>query len=96
MTKTVMIPAGAYNDEGEYLPPGYYKLSCRKTASGSYVLQLSQGVSVIMNVPAFETSQDLEQEEINFCSAEILPDGRIRLVYGSIDLNLAGYIYYKQ
>ena len=31
-TMTVMIPAESCSDEGVYIPAGYYKLSCRKSA----------------------------------------------------------------
>lgn len=94
-THTVMIPMKAYNEDGKYIQPGYYKLSCRKIGENNYVLDLSQGNVCILSVPAIQTSQDLEQDTITFCNAEILDNGRIRLMYGSIDLNLVGYIYFK-
>ena len=47
------------------------------------------------SVEAKETKQDLEQDTITFCNAEIIDNGRIRLMFGSIDLNLVGYIYFK-
>lgn len=94
-TLTVMIPVQAYNDEGKYVSPGYYKLACHKVAENEYVLELSQGTRRIMSVPAKQTNQDLEQETITFCNAEIIDDSKIRLMYGSIDLNLVGYLYFK-
>ena len=93
-TLTVMIPVRAYNDEGKYIQPGYYKLSCRKIGQDNYLLDLSQGNNRVISVEAKQTKQDLEQDTIQFCNAKVLPNGRIRLMYGSIDLNLAGYIYY--
>ncbi len=94
-THTVMIPMQAYSDEGVWIAPGYYKLSCRKISKDEYVLDLSQGNKRILSVPAKQTQQDLEQDTISFCNAEIIDNGRIRLMYGSIDLNLVGYIYFK-
>ena len=94
-TLTVMIPMQAYSEDGKYIQPGYYKLSCRKIAENNYVLDLSQGNKCILSVPAIQTKQDLEQETITFCNAKIIENGRIRLMYGSIDLNLVGYIYFK-
>ena len=94
-THTVMIPMVAYSDEGKYIQPGYYKLSCRKIGQNNYVLDLSQGNKCVLSVAAVQTKQDLEQETITFCNAEIIDNGRIRLMYGSIDLNLVGYIYFK-
>jgi|GEM_PF-6943450 len=94
LTHTVMIPVKAYTRDGNFVQPGYYKLSCREIEKNSYVLDLAQGSQLILTVPAFQTEEDLEQNSIQFCSAEILPDGKIRLVYGNIDLNLAGYLYY--
>lgn len=93
-TLTVMIPMPAYSDDGIWIQPGYYKLSCRKIGNNDYVLDLSQGPKKVMSVPAKQTKQDLEQDTIAFCNAEIIDNGRIRLMYGSIDLNLVGYIYY--
>ena len=93
-THTVMIPMQAYSDDGIYIQPGYYKLSCRKIGEEHYVLDLSQGTKVVLTVAAKQTQQDLEQETITFCNAEIIDNGRIRLMFGSIDLNLVGYIYY--
>lgn len=94
-TLTVMIPMPAYSEDGKYIQPGYYKLSCRKIGKDNYVLDLSQGSVCVLTVPAMHTKQDLEQESITFCNAEIIENGRIRLMYGSIDLNLVGYIYFK-
>ena len=94
-TLTVMIPMQAYSEDGKYIQPGYYKLSCRKIGENNYVLDLSQGSNCILSIPAIQTKQDLEQETITFCNAEIIDNGRIRLMYGSIDLNLVGYIYFK-
>ncbi len=94
-TLTVMIPVKAFNEEGKCIQPGYYKLSCRRISKNNYVLDLSQGTKRILTVQAKQTQQDLEQETIQFCNAEIISGGRIRLMYGSIDLNLAGYLYYE-
>ena len=95
LTGTIMIPMRAYNDEGKYINPGYYKLSCRKITDNEYVLDLSQGNQLILSVKAMPTKQDLEQDTISFCNSEIIDNNRIRLMYGSIELNLVGYLYFK-
>lgn len=94
-TLTVMIPVRAYSEEGKYITPGYYKLSCHKVSQNEYELELSQGTQKILSVRAHQTEQDLEQDTISFCNAEIIDSERIRLMYGSIDLNLVGYLYIK-
>ena len=94
-TLTVMVPVHAYNAEGIQITPGYYKLSCHKIGENLYVLELSQGTKKILTVEAIPTTQDLEQETISFCNAEIIEGNRIRLMYGSLDLNLVGYLYFK-
>ncbi len=94
-THTVMIPVAAYSEDGIFIQPGYYKLSCRRVDKDEYVLDLSQGNRRVLSVSAKQTQQDLEQDTITFCNAQIIDNGRIRLVYGSIDLNLVGYIYFK-
>ena len=92
---TVMIPMPSYSEDGTIISPGFYKLSCRKISPDKYVLDLSQGTNIVVTVEANQTKQDLEQESITFCNAEILDKGRIRLMYGNLDLNLVGYIYYE-
>lgn len=92
---TVMIPVRAYSDDGVYIQPGYYRLSCRKMAKDLYVLDLSQGTTKVISVNAKQTKQDLEQETLSFGNAEIIDNNRIRLIYGTIDLNLVGYLYFK-
>ena len=94
-TLTVTIPVMAFDETGKTIPPGYYKLSCRKLSENLYVLDLSQGTQRILTIEANQTQQDLEQETIQFCKAEIIENNRIRLMYGSIDLNLVGYLYFK-
>ena len=94
-THTVMIPMQAFSEDGISIQPGYYKLSCRRIGENIYVLDLSQGTKVVLTVSAQQTQQDLEQDTITFCDAEIIDNGRIRLMFGSIDLNLVGYIYFK-
>lgn len=93
-TLTVMIPVSAYSSDGKAISPGYYKLSCRKIDNNDYVLDLSQGNTIFLTVKAEHTTQDLEQETISFCNSEIISNNRIRLMYGSIDLNLVAYLYF--
>lgn len=94
-SQTVMIPSRVYNEEGSSIAPGYYKLSCRKLSKDEYVLDLTQGSQTLLSVKAYQTTQDLEQTSIDFSNAEIVDENRLRLVYGSIDLNLVGYLYFK-
>lgn len=95
-TLTVLIPVEAYDEKGKKIAPGYYKLACRKIYKDTYVLELSQGTQKILEVKALQTEQDLEQDTIQFCNAEIIDDHRVRLMYGSLDLNLVGYLYFKE
>ena len=94
-TLTVMIPVWACDETGKPIPPGYYKLSCHKQGNNTYILELSQGTTKIVSVEAHQTELDLEQDTISFCDAKIIDDKRIRLMYGTIDLNLVGYLYIK-
>ncbi len=91
---TIMIPLNVYSETGTMIPAGYYKLSCRKEADNKYSLELSQGTKLIISIPAVQTKQDLEQNSINFCNAEIIENNRLRLMYGNIDLNLVAYLYF--
>lgn len=94
-TLTVTIPVEAFDNTGKRIAPGYYKLSCRKLSKNLYVLDLSQGTRRVLTIEAQQTQQDLEQDTIQFCNAEIIDNNRIRLMYGSIDLNLVGYLYFN-
>lgn len=94
-TLTVLIPVEAFDENGKKITPGYYKLACRKIYKDTYVLELSQGTKKILEVKAHQTEQDLEQDTIQFCNAEIIDNKRVRLMYGSLDLNLVGYLYFK-
>ena len=58
-------------------------------------MELSQGTTKILTVEAHQTKLDLEQDTISFCDAKVIDDKRIRLMYGTIDLNLVGYLYIK-
>ena len=91
----VMIPVRAYNEDGAYVQPGYYKLTCRQLYKNNYVIDLSQGTTLVMSVPAFQTQQDLEQETLSFGKADIIDNNRVRIIYGNMDLNLVGYLYIK-
>lgn len=95
-TLTVMIPVLSYTEYGDIIMPGYYKLSCKKTRSNGYVLQLTQDTNTVYTINAIQTKEDLEQETINFCNAELEDDNKtIKLVYGNLGLNLVGYIFIK-
>lgn len=93
--QTVMIPSFVYSEDGQRIAPGYYKLSCRKLSKNEYVLDLAQGTKTLITVKAYQTQQDLNQDSIDFSNVEIIDGNRLRLVYGSIDLNLVGYLYFK-
>lgn len=95
-TLTVMIPVAAYTEFGQLIQPGYYKLSCKRMSDNRYVLQLTQDSDTVYTVLAENTPEDLNQETINFCNAELSKDEKsIRLIYGNLGLNLIGYIYIK-
>lgn len=95
-TLTVMIPVSAYTDYGQLVTPGFYKLSCKKLSNNEYVLQLTQDSTTVYTVKAKNTPEDLNQETINFCNAELNEDEKtIKLIYGNLGLNLVGYIYIK-
>lgn len=91
----VMIPVRAYDADGQYIQPGYYKLTCRQLYKNNYVIDLSQGTTLVMSIPAYQTQQDLEQETLSFGKADIIDNNRVRIIYGNIDLNLVGYLYIK-
>lgn len=69
-----------------YVPVGHYQVE-GKNEDGRIVLSLYQAHNLVARIPATETNEDYEQEEILFANWMSEDDNRIKIIYGSLDFN---------
>jgi len=69
-----------------YIPVGHYQVE-GKNEDGRIVLSLYQAHNLVAKIPATETNEDYEQEEILFANWVSEDDNRIKIIYGSLDFN---------
>lgn len=69
-----------------YVPVGHYQVE-GKNENGRIVLSLYQAHNLVAKIPATETNEDYEQEEILFANWMSEDDNRIKIIYGSLDFN---------
>lgn len=75
------------------LEPGHYKVLGRKI-NDEIVLLFCQGRSIIAKVPAYEVDDDFNESSLNFIKTEFVNDNKLRIMFGSLEFNALGYIYY--
>ena len=69
-----------------YIPVGHYQVE-GKNEDGKIILNLYQAHNLIAKIPATETTEDYEQEEILFANWVNADDNQIKIIYGSLDFN---------
>ena len=89
---TIMIPTKVITDNNTVLNTGYYKLSNRQVSKNRYNLVFSQGTAVIAECEANQTEEDYKQKDINFVNVIPISDKYIKVIYGTMDLNLETYL----
>ena len=91
----VCIPAEITADDG-VIPVGHYQIKGVKDESGNVFIELYQAHFVMAKFPAVETNDDFGSETITF--AKWLPEGddKIKLIYGSMDLNAYAVVEIKK
>ena len=88
----VSLPVELKIGEG-IVPVGHYQVQ-GEMVNGRPVLSLYQAHFLVAKIPAIETNEDFDQEEIlfaNWLSDDENPD-RIKLIYGSLDFNAYTYV----
>lgn len=82
----VCIPAELQLDDG-VLPIGHYQVKGIKDENGNVYIELYQAQYIMAKFPAASTNDDFGEETILF--AKWIPEGtdKIKLVFGSLDLN---------
>ncbi len=94
-TPTVMFSSFVIAPDGTVLSPGYYKLTNKQINRDEYIFELSQGSQIFAKVPARQTVEDFNEDKINFFKVSNVDDKYMRIIYGTMDLNLEGRLYIK-
>ena len=82
----VTIPVEIILKDG-VLPVGHYQLKGEKTDDNNVVLRLYQAQYMMAELPAIETDDDFDEETITFAKWLLEGEDKIKIIYGSIDLN---------
>ena len=75
------------------VPVGHYKVVGVKD-NGQVFLNLCQAYNVVAKIPARETSDDFNENEINFVKMEDVGNNVLLLKYGSMKFNAYAYTNY--
>jgi len=70
----------------DILPVGHYQVKGENT-DGNVVLNIYQAGNLMTKIPAVETNEDFEQEEILFVNWLPEDEDKIKIIYGSLDFN---------
>ena len=90
-TITILLPTESMTkDAKQIIPIGFYKLvaDIDKTKEKNHYINLYQGHRLIAKIEARETLEDFGQESINFAKIIQTDDQRLKVIYGSLDVNL--------
>lgn len=68
------------------VPVGHYQVK-GEMVDGRPILSLYQAHYLMAKVPAIETKEDFDKEEILFADWENVNDNQIKIIYGSLDFN---------
>ena len=86
---TVPIKTG-----GVEIPVGHYKVVGTKV-NGKVYLNLCQSYNIVAKIPAIETNDDFNQDEINFIHIEDVGNNVLKFIYGSMKFNAYAYTKYN-
>jgi len=90
----LILPLALINGDGKELPVGHYKVIGEKE-NGNVYLNFYQAHSLVAKVPAIETNSDFDQTAINFVQLVPYNDERVKVIYGSMDVNAYTFIRIK-
>lgn len=82
----VTIPVEIILKDG-LLPVGHYQLKGEKTDDNKVVLKLYQAQFLMAELPAIETDDYFDEETITFAKWILEGEDKLKIIYGSIDLN---------
>lgn len=89
------LPVELVATDGSTIPTGHYRIIAKK-AKGKVHFEFYQAHLLIANIDAIEADSDFGENTINF--VKILPydENKIKLIYGSVDLNAYAFINIKE
>jgi hypothetical protein len=77
------------------LEPGYYNVyGERNKTDNSLLLSFYQAHSFMGDIPAFETDEDCDADDVNFVKLIPYNENYVKVIYGSLDFNAFAYIQY--
>jgi hypothetical protein len=86
-TPILRIPYELQTTSGTTIPIGHYQTVFEKDNNGFMTMKLYQAHTLIAQLPAQETEEDLFDEHINYLTLEDFGETKIKINYGSIDFN---------
>ena len=76
------------------IPVGHYKVLGSKV-NGKVYLNFCQAYNVVGKIPAVETEDDFNQDEINFIKVEDVGNNVLKFLYGSMKFNAYAFARYE-
>lgn len=76
------------------IPVGHYKVMGSKI-NGKVYLNFCQAYDIVGKIPALETDDDFNQDEINFIKVEDIGNNVLKIIYGSMKFNAYAFANYK-
>ena len=80
---------------GEILPIGHYQVK-GEIEEGQTVLNLYQAQHLMAKIPAIETKDDFNKDELWFADFITEEDGTLKIIYGSVDFNAYAVVQQAQ
>jgi len=82
-----MIPIPLKVNENYIIPIGHYQVEGEKNDDGEVYIKLYQAHDLIAKIPAEETSEEYEDEAINFVKLEPHGETHVEIIFGCLDFN---------
>lgn len=86
-TPILRIPYELQTTNGTIIPIGHYQAVFEKDNNGFMTMKLYQAHTLVAQLPAQETEEDLYDEHINYLTLEDFSETKVKINYGSIDFN---------
>ncbi len=83
----LMIPIPLKVNENYIIPIGHYQVEGEKNDDGEVYIKLYQAHDLIAKIPAEETSEEYEDEAINFVKLEPHGETHVEIIFGCLDFN---------
>lgn len=89
------LPVELIVDEETTIPAGHYRVVAKKDKNKVH-FEFYQAHLLIANVDAIEAESDFGENTINFVKVLPYDENRVKLIYGSVDLNAYAFINIKE